>query len=104
MEGSIELLNSRNDRKIFAEGLGVILDRAEITFNLIGFRGTNAGELVENSTAEVDLTAAVAKQCREQRGESAGQQEHQDQLRLDAELVQGALGEGTDLLQRPGRK
>lgn len=36
---------SRHDREIFAEGLGVILDIAKITFDLIGLGGPNAGEL-----------------------------------------------------------
>lgn len=44
-EGSIELLDSRHDREIFAEGLGVFLDIAKITFNLIGLGSPNAGEL-----------------------------------------------------------
>lgn len=36
---------SRHDREIFAEGLGVILDIAKITFDLIGLGSPNAGEL-----------------------------------------------------------
>jgi len=87
LERGVKLLHRRHDRKVFAQRLSVILNIAKIAFNLIGLRGSNAGELIENPVGEVDLAAAIAQQCREQCGKAAGQQEHQDQLRLDAQLI-----------------
>lgn len=92
LESCSELLGSLNNGKVFAERLGVILNIAEITLNLVRLRGSHTGELAEHPIGQVGLAAAIAKQSGEKGSKTARQEQHQDQLGLDAQLIQGSSG------------